>query len=114
VLAAMGVFGVMAYTVSVRREEFAVRLALGETPRGLRAGVLLHAAKLASAGALAGLIAGFWLLRSLGSALYGIAPGDPAVVTTAVASMGLVALLSAAAPAWRASVTDPMLVLRRS
>ena len=114
VLAAMGVFGVMAYTVSVRREEFAVRLALGETPRGLRAGVLLHAAKLASAGALAGLIAGFWLLRSLGSALYGIAPGDPAVVTTAVAAMGLVALLSAAVPAWRASVTDPMLVLRRS
>ena len=98
----------------MRREELALRLALGETPRGLRIGVLVHAAKLASAGALGGLLAGFWLLRSLGSALYGISATDPAVLTIAVVSMGLVALVAASAPAWRASVTDPMLVLRRS
>jgi len=113
-LSAMGVFGAMAYSVSVRREELALRLALGETPRGLQRGVLLHAAKLASAGALAGLLAGFWLLRSLGSALYGISASDPGVLALAVGSMGIVALVSAAVPAWRASVTDPMLVLRRS
>jgi predicted permease len=113
-LAAMGVFGVMAYSVSAGREEMALRLALGETPRGLLAGVLLHAAKLAAAGALAGLVAGFWLLRSLGSALYGVSPADPLILATAVFSMGAVALVAAAAPAWRASVTDPMLVLRRS
>jgi predicted permease len=112
-LAATGVFGVMAYSVSERREEMALRLALGETPRGLQARVLVHAAKLATAGGLAGLVAGFWLLRSLGSALYGISPTDPAVLATAVVSMGAVALFAAAAPAWRASVTDPMLVLRR-
>jgi putative ABC transport system permease protein len=113
-LAAMGVFGVMAYSVSVRREELALRLALGETPRGLQTGVLVHAARLALAGALAGLLAGFWLLRSLGSALYGISPTDPVVLAIAAVSMGAVALVAAAAPAWRASVTDPMLVLRRS
>jgi predicted permease len=113
-LAAMGVFGVMAYSVSVRREELALRLALGATPRGLQVGVLVHAAKLASAGALVGLVAGYWLLRSLGSALYGISATDPAVLTIAVVSMGIVALVAAAAPAWRASVTDPMLVLRRA
>jgi ABC-type antimicrobial peptide transport system permease subunit len=113
-LAAMGVFGVMAYSVSTRREELALRLALGETPRGLQIGVQLHALKLAATGSLAGTVAGAWLLRSLGSALYGISPADPAVLTIAAVSMGVVALLSAAVPAWRASVTDPMLVLRRS
>ena len=112
-LAAMGVFGVMAYSVSVRREELALRLALGETPRGLQLGVLLHAARLAVTGAAAGVIAGFWLLRSLGSALYGVSPTDPGVLAIAVVSMGTVALAAAAAPAWRASVTDQMIALRR-
>lgn len=113
-LAAMGVFGVMAYSVAMRREELALRLALGATPRGLQLGVQLHALKLAAMGTLAGTVAGAWLLRSLGSALYGISPADPAVLTIAAASMGIVALVSAAVPAWRASVTDPMLALRRS
>src|SRR6185436_4447896 len=55
-LAAMGVFGVMAYTVSLRREELAVRLALGATPRGLRHHVLGQAARLAAIGIVAGLL----------------------------------------------------------
>jgi putative ABC transport system permease protein len=113
-LAAMGVFGVMAYSVSARQDELALRLALGETPRGLQAGVLIHAAKLAAAGAGAGLVAGYWVLRALGSALYGVSPTDPTVLAIAVASMAAVAIAAAAVPAWRASVTDPMLVLRRS
>jgi putative ABC transport system permease protein len=113
-LAAMGVFGMMAYSVSARREELALRLALGETPRGLRIGVHLHALKLTAIGSLAGAVAAAWVLRSLGSALYGISPTDPAVLTVAAASMAVVALVAAAVPAWRASVTDPMLALRRS
>jgi putative ABC transport system permease protein len=113
-LAAMGVFGVMAYSVSMRSEELALRLALGETPRGLQVRVLIQAGQLALAGSAAGLIAGFWLLRSLGSALYGISPSDPATLVIAVASMGTIALAAAAAPAWRASVTDPMIALRRA
>jgi ABC-type antimicrobial peptide transport system permease subunit len=112
-LAAMGVFGVMAYSVSLQREDLALRLALGATPHNLRVGVLLHAARLAVAGCALGLLAAFWLLRSLGSALYGISSSDPGVLATAVLSMGTVALLAAAAPAWRASVTDPMLVKGR-
>jgi putative ABC transport system permease protein len=111
-LAAMGVFGMMAYSVSARREELALRLALGETPRGLQLGVQLHALKLAAAGSLAGAVAGAWLLRSLGSALYGVSPADPGVLAIAAGSMCVVALVSAAVPARRASVTDPMLVLR--
>jgi hypothetical protein len=114
VLAALGVFGVMAYSVAMQREELALRLALGATPRGLQVRVLVQAAQLALAGSAAGLLAGFWLLRSLRSALYGISPTDPATLVVAVAAMGTIALAAAAAPAWRASVTDPMLVLRRS
>jgi putative ABC transport system permease protein len=112
-LAALGVFGVMAYSVSMRREELALRLALGATPHSLRVGVLLHAARLAAVGSAAGLLAAFWLLRSLGSAFYGISSSDPGVLALSALSMGAVALVSAAAPAWRASMTDPMLVLRR-
>jgi putative ABC transport system permease protein len=112
-LAAMGVFGVMAYSVALRREELALRLALGATPRGLRGHVLGRAAQLAGMGALAGLVASVWLLRSIASLLYGVSSSDPAVLSLAVALMAAVALLSAALPAWRASTTDPMLVLRR-
>jgi len=112
-LAAMGVFGVMAYTVSLRREELAVRLALGATPRGLRHHVLGHAARLAAIGIVAGLLASVWLLRSIGSMLYGLSPRDPVALSVAAAAMGTVALLAALVPAWRASTTDPMAVLRR-
>ncbi|HVD94468.1 MAG TPA: ABC transporter permease, partial [Vicinamibacterales bacterium] len=113
-LAAMGVFGVMAYSVSLRREELALRLALGATPRGLQVHVLLHAARLAVGGSAAGGLAAVWLLRSLGSALYGVSSSDPVVLTIAAVSMGAVALAAAAAPAWRASRTDPLIALRRS
>jgi predicted permease len=113
-LAAMGIFGVMAYSVSMRRDELALRLALGDTPRGVRRRVLTQAARLAMTGSIAGLVAGWWLLRSLRTMLYGISPGDPLVLGVTVVGMGLIALLAAAAPAWRASATDPMTILRRS
>ena len=113
-LAAMGIFGVMAYSVSMRRDELALRLALGDTPRGIQLRVLTQAARLALTGSAAGLMAGWWVLGSLGTMLYGISPTDPMVLGVAVAGMGAIALLAAAAPAWRASVTDPMTILRRS
>jgi predicted permease len=113
-LAAMGIFGVMAYSVSMRHDELALRLALGDTPRGVQRRVLAQAARLAIVGSAAGLVAGFWLLRSLRTMLYGISPTDPMVLGAAVVGMGAIALVAAAAPAWRASATDPMTVLRRT
>ena len=113
-LAATGVFGVMAYSVSLRREELALRLALGATPRGLRVHVLGRAARLAAGGTAAGVLAAIGLLRSLGSALYGVSASDPLVLTLSAVSMGLAALAAAAAPAWRAGRTDPLVALRRS
>lgn len=113
-LAALGIFGVMAYSVASRRQELGLRMALGATAADLRVDVLRHALALAIAGSTAGLIAGFWLLRSLRVALYGISSTDPRVLAAAVASMCAVALLAAMLPAWRASATDPMIALRQS
>ena len=113
VLAALGVFGVMAYSVSVRREELALRLALGETPRGLQLRVLPQAAELASAGVPPDCspdsgCCGRSAAPSTASRRPIRRPRDRGV------GDGRVALVAAAAPAWRASVTDPMIVLRRS
>jgi predicted permease len=113
-LAAMGIFGVMAYSVSLRRDELALRLALGGTPRGLQLMVLAQAARLTIAGSAIALVAGMWLQRSVRGMLYGISPTEPLILAAAVAGMGAIALIAAAAPAWRASATDPMTVLRRN
>jgi predicted permease len=113
ILAAMGVFGIMAYAVALRREELALRLALGASPNDLRGDVLRRAGLLALAGSAIGLSAAVVLFRLLRSVLYGVAPADPIALTAATAAMCLVALAAAAAPAWRASVTDPMLLLKR-
>jgi putative ABC transport system permease protein len=113
-LAAMGIFGVMAYSISLQKDELALRLALGATPRGVQGRVLGAALRLVAAGSGIGLLAGFWLLRSLRSMLFGISATDPFVLGLAVLGMGAIALIAAAAPAWRAGATDPMTLLRRT
>ena len=113
VLAAMGVFGVMAYSVSMQRGELALRLALGDSPRGLLLRTLRRAARLTTAGVAAGLLVGVWLLRILQGSLYGVSANDPATLLQAVACMSAVAMAAAALPAWRAGATDPMTSLRR-
>ena len=112
-LAALGVFGVMAYSVSLRREELALRLALGASPGALNRSVLRHAAALALAGSAAGVLIAISLLPALRAMLYGVSPVDPLTLMCAVVSMGLVALLAAGVPAARASSVDPLTILRR-
>jgi predicted permease len=112
-LAALGVFGVMAFAVAARREELALRAALGATPGRLRASVLRHAGAVALAGGAVGIALSLWLLRAIASALYGVSPADPLTIATAVAAVTACALAAAAIPAWRASTTDPMRVLRK-
>jgi putative ABC transport system permease protein len=113
-LAALGVFGVMAFAVAARREELALRAALGATPGRLRASVLRHAGVVALAGGAGGIALSLWLQRAIASALYGVSPADPLTIATAVAAVTACALAAAAIPAWRASTTDPMVVLRKS
>ena len=111
-LSAVGVFGVLAFSVNRRRREFGIRMALGSQTGGVLALVLGRAAKIALAGVLAGLAGAALLSRSLAALLYGVAPNDPVTFTAAGAMLALVALLAAAIPAWRASSVDPAIVLR--
>jgi putative ABC transport system permease protein len=111
-LAAIGVYGVMAYWVSGRTREMGVRLALGADPQSLRRLVLAQASKPLFVGLVVGLAGAFALTRRLQASLYEITPHDP--VTLASASLVLVAAGLAAAyfPARRASRVDPLIALR--
>ena len=112
-LAALGVFGVMAYSVSLRREELALRLALGASPAAINRSVLRRALTLAIGGSGAGMLIAVWVLPALRAMLYGVSPLDPLTLTCAAGAMALIAVLSAAVPAARASAVDPLIVLGR-
>ena len=112
VLAATGLFAVMAYGVAQRQREFGVRMALGAAPRDLQRLVLRRGLLLAAAGVVIGLGAAWSLTRFLQSVLYETSVHDPITYTgVAVALLG-VALLACWLPAKRAARADPMEVLR--
>lgn len=112
VLAAIGLYGVMAYTVSVRRREMGVRLALGATPRDL-VGLIAHdGLKLALAGVAIGSLLALPLAQVLGALVFGVAIGDAAAFAGACALLVGVAVLAAALPARRAGRLDPISALR--
>jgi putative ABC transport system permease protein len=111
-LAWIGLFGLLAFTVARRRQEIAVRLALGAGPRAVARLVIAHGARLVGPGLLAGVAVSLAVTRLLTSLLYGTEPYDvmtfvavPMVVVTA-------ALLACAVPAWRAAHIDPLAALR--
>ena len=112
VLAAIGIYGVISYSVSQRIPEFGLRLALGAQPRGLMRLVLVQAGRLAAAGTMLGLIAALALARVLQSQIYDVSAADP-LTFTAVGVMVLgVALLACYLPARRATKANPMVALR--
>jgi putative ABC transport system permease protein len=111
-LAAIGVYGVVSYTVGLRRQEFAVRIAHGAGAGNIIALVLRGTLATAGIGVAAGLL-GAWLLRSvLGRLLFGISPGDAATYAAAALLLGGLAILASAVPAWRASRVSPLRALR--
>ena len=111
-LAAVGIYGVMSYSVQQRTHEIGIRAALGANRRDTLALVLRHALRVALAGAAVGIAASFGLTRLLRSQLFGVSPSDP--LTFTVVPLILVALALAAAwlPALRASRVDPLVALR--
>ena len=111
-LAAVGLFGVLAAAVADRRRELAVRGSLGATPKQLVGIVSRQAAILGGLGLLVGLAAAFPLARLIRSQLYEVAPGDPGTLALAAAILALVVAASAFAPARRAARVDPMAALR--
>jgi putative ABC transport system permease protein len=106
-LAAVGIYGVMAYVVRQRTREIATRMAVGATRGDIVRLVLRQGAGVAAAGIAAGLVLGLGATRFLRSALFGVSPTDPVSLGAAVLLLGGTALLAAYLPARRASAVDP-------
>jgi predicted permease len=112
VLAAIGIYGLMAYSVEQRTQEMGIRMALGADRSAVRKLVVWHGMRLALLGVAVGLAAAFALTRLLASFLFGVKSWDPAVFLSATLILSAVALLAVWLPATRASKVDPMQALR--
>ena len=112
VLAVTGVYAMLAFTVSERRREIAVRLALGASGTRMAGAVLRNGLGLAAIGVAAGSIAAFGVTRVLSSLLYGVEPTDPLTFAAAAASLLGAAALACYLPARQASRLDPTAILR--
>jgi predicted permease len=112
VLAAVGVYGVMAYAVTQRTHEFGIRTALGASQRDVLKQVFLEGGRLAALGLALGLIAALVLTRLMASLLFGVSPSDPITLGLVALILALVALAACYIPARRAARVDPVIALR--
>jgi predicted permease len=112
VLAAIGIYGLIAYSVEQRTQEMGIRMALGACPSAIRKLVVWQGVRLSLVGVAAGIAAAFGLTRLIATILFGVKPWDPAVFIAAPLILSAVALLAAWLPATRASKLDPMQALR--
>ncbi|MGH8712764.1 MAG: FtsX-like permease family protein, partial [Casimicrobiaceae bacterium] len=108
-LAAIGLYGVIAYTVSQRTREIGLRMALGAAPARVRAMVMRQVAIMTAIGGVCGLVLAVWMGYAAQSLLYQLQGWDPVVLAGAAAALTIVALGAGIIPAHRASRVDPML-----
>ncbi|HEX4164526.1 MAG TPA: ABC transporter permease [Bryobacteraceae bacterium] len=111
-LAAVGIYGVMNYSVSRRKREIGIRMSLGASRGEVLRMVIVQAVKQASAGSIVGVIGAFMLSKMMATMLFGVQPTDPLTFVGVSVILGLAALLAAAIPARRAIQLDPMSALR--
>jgi putative ABC transport system permease protein len=111
VLATVGVYGVMAYSVELRRREIALRLALGETPRGAVELVLRGALRVVALGVVLGAAGALVGGRAMQGLWFGVAPGDPRVLGAVAALLAITTILASWLPARRAAHIDPIAAL---
>ncbi len=111
-LAAIGIFGVMANQVGERTREIGLRLAMGARREDVLGMILRRASWLTGAGLCAGLLMAYGLARLAANLLRGVRPDDPGVFASIAVAVAAVALLASWMPAWRASRIDPMEALR--
>ncbi|MGH9777795.1 MAG: ABC transporter permease [Candidatus Acidiferrales bacterium] len=112
VLACVGLYGVMAYAVSLRRHEIGVRMALGASTRHIGAMVLGQGMRLTSVGLVLGMVAALGLARLLSAQLYQVSPNDLQTYLAVAVILAVAALLAVYIPARRAARVDPMVALR--
>ncbi len=113
-LAVLGIYGLMAYSVRQRTREIGIRLALGAESRDVRNMVVMEGMRLTLAGVMVGIAAAFGLTRLLSTFLFGVRPVDPIVFVSVPVLLGLAALGAIWLPARRAARTDPTEALRQN
>ena len=111
-LAAIGIYGLMAYSVEQRTQEIGIRLALGADTSAVRRMILFQGMRLALVGVVIGLASAFGLARLIATLLYGVTARDPLVFVMVPVVLTLVALLGVWLPARRAIGVDPVVALR--
>jgi predicted permease len=111
-LAAIGLYGVLAYAVTQQRREIGIRMALGARQSDVLSHVLRSSLSMLIVGLAAGLVGAFALTRVLKGLLFNVSPLDPVALTTACVLMTLIGILAAWIPARRATKVDPMVALR--
>jgi ABC-type antimicrobial peptide transport system permease subunit len=112
VMAAVGVFGVMSYTVNLRAREVGIRMALVARPSEVRRMVVADGMRQALVGVALGLVGAFWVTRAMTSLLFQVEPGDPMTLAAAAVLLLATAAMACYVPARRATSVDPLIVLR--
>ncbi|HTI38168.1 MAG TPA: ABC transporter permease [Vicinamibacterales bacterium] len=112
VLASLGIYGLISYSVSQRRQEIGIRMALGASARRVRARIIGETLRLAITGVSLGIVASWVVARALGGLLFGVAATDPVTFASMMAMLIAIALLAGYLPARRASRMDPLAALR--
>jgi ABC-type antimicrobial peptide transport system permease subunit len=111
-LAAIGLYGVMAYVVARRTREIGIRMALGATQENVAWLILREVVRMAAIGLVIGLSVAFAMGRLIQSQLFGVKASDPLVFALAAALLAAVAVLAGCLPALKAASVDPMVALR--
>lgn len=114
VLASVGLYAVMAYSVAQRTHEIGIRMALGALRRDVVTMIVKQGMGIVTLGAAVGLVGSVFLTRTIGSMLYGVSPMDPRTLAMVTLFLGAVALAACWVPARRATKVDPVIALKRN
>ena len=112
ILASLGVYGLISYSVNQRTQEIGIRMALGASARNVQTRIVVQTLQLAAAGMAIGAVASLALARGLSGLLFGVTATDPATFLGMLVVLAAVATLAGYLPARRASRIDPLVALR--